>query len=161
MKSLRMEGPVESIEAASMALDTARQRLSNMVFTRAARQSCPSSQAKESSMKKSLHAMLAVALALTAQAALAQEAGADGRAAKDRGARAEQARAAFDKRFAEADADADGKLSRAEAEAKMPRVAESFDTIDTAKTGFVTKEQVGKHMMKMAAEHRGKQKPAN
>ncbi|HUG25545.1 hypothetical protein [Piscinibacter sp.] len=105
-------------------------------------------------MKTSLHAVLAAAIALTAHAAFAQDAGAG---KKDRAARAEQARAAFDARFAEADADQDGKLTRAEAEAKMPRLAEGFDEIDTAKSGFVTKEQVGKHMMKMGAERRGKQ----
>ena len=46
-----------------------------------------------------------------------------------------------DKRFAEADKDSDGKLTRAEAEA-MPRVAKNFDKLDADKQGFVTLAQI-------------------
>jgi len=45
-------------------------------------------------------------------------------------------------RFAKADADHDGKLTRAEAQAGMPRVAAKFDEIDAAHTGSVTLEQI-------------------
>ncbi|GAA0760973.1 EF-hand domain-containing protein [Ideonella azotifigens] len=45
-------------------------------------------------------------------------------------------------RFTKADADHDGKLSRAEAQAGMPRVAAKFDEIDAAHSGFVTLEQI-------------------
>jgi endonuclease/exonuclease/phosphatase (EEP) superfamily protein YafD len=56
--------------------------------------------------------------------------------------RAKQAQADLEKRFNEADADRDGKLTRTEAEHKMPRVFQSFAEIDSAQAGFVTLEQV-------------------
>ncbi|OWQ93987.1 calcium-binding protein [Roseateles aquatilis] len=67
------------------------------------------------------------ALALTALPAHAQE----GKAAQK-----------LEERFAAADKDHDGKLTKAEAQAGMPRVAKHFDEIDTQKTGAVTLEQV-------------------
>lgn len=103
-------------------------------------------------MKKSTAFLLAAGVVLAAPAAFANETD-GGKTMKDRGARLEQARAEFDKRFAEADADHDGKLSREEAKA-MPHVAENFDAIDTAKTGFVTKEQVQAEIKKRGAERR-------
>ncbi|MFX1681019.1 EF-hand domain-containing protein [Mitsuaria sp. CC2] len=45
-------------------------------------------------------------------------------------------------RFAAADKDHDGKLTKAEAEAGMPRLAKHFDEVDTQKTGSVTLDQV-------------------
>lgn len=45
-------------------------------------------------------------------------------------------------RFAAADKDHDGKLTKAEAEAGMPRLAKHFDEIDTQKTGSVSLDQV-------------------
>ncbi len=47
-------------------------------------------------------------------------------------------------RFAAADTDHDGKLTRSEADAGMPRVASRFDEIDAAHTGYVTLEQIQK-----------------
>lgn len=49
-----------------------------------------------------------------------------------------QVRAELQKRFAAADANGDGKLTRDEAKGKMPRVEKNFDAIDTAHTGAVT-----------------------
>jgi Ca2+-binding EF-hand superfamily protein len=74
---------------------------------------------------------LIVALAATvpATAALAQTAD-SGRAAR--------MQAELQKRFAAADANADGRLTRDEAKGKMPRVYEHFDEIDAAHNGFVT-----------------------
>jgi|LauGreDrversion4_2_1035121.scaffolds.fasta_scaffold117024_2 Ca2+-binding EF-hand superfamily protein len=46
-----------------------------------------------------------------------------------------------DKRFAEADKDGDGKLTREEAEA-MPRVSKNFDKLDADKQGYVTLAQL-------------------
>jgi Ca2+-binding EF-hand superfamily protein len=60
-------------------------------------------------------------------------------------------KAQIEKRFADADADRDGKLSRDEAR-KMPRVAQAFDQIDTAQTGYVTKEQVLRKMLELAGQ---------
>jgi EF hand len=104
-------------------------------------------------------AMIAALTALLwpATAALAQD-----RPAPDRKARAEQIREQFDQRFAAADVNGDGKLTREESKAKMPRVAEHFDEIDTAKKGYVTKEDIRASMQKRRAERHGKSEtPAN
>jgi Ca2+-binding EF-hand superfamily protein len=41
-----------------------------------------------------------------------------------------------------ADTNGDGKFSRDEANASMPRIAKNFDAIDANKDGFVTKEEL-------------------
>ncbi len=51
-------------------------------------------------------------------------------------------------RFSAADKDHDGKLSKAEAKAGMPRVAQYFEQIDTEHTGFITLAQIGAFMAK-------------
>jgi len=71
----------------------------------------------------------ALAVALPAGAAFAQ--------AADPG-RAAQMNAELQKRFAAADANADGQLTRDEAKGKMPMVYKRFDDIDTAHKGYVT-----------------------
>jgi Ca2+-binding EF-hand superfamily protein len=45
-------------------------------------------------------------------------------------------------RFGAADKDHDGKLSKAEAKAGMPRVAQHFEKIDADNTGFITLAQI-------------------
>lgn len=66
--------------------------------------------------------------------------------------RLEQAKAKLEQKFNEADANHDGKLTREEADGKMPRVYKMFDEIDTEKNGYVTLEQIGHFAMgKMAA----------
>lgn len=45
-------------------------------------------------------------------------------------------------RFAQADLDHDGKLTREEARRGMPRVYASFDRIDRAHKGYVTVEEI-------------------
>jgi Ca2+-binding EF-hand superfamily protein len=45
-------------------------------------------------------------------------------------------------RFKKIDTDGDGKISRAEAQANSPRLAEHFDEIDTNKDGFITPEEM-------------------
>jgi Ca2+-binding EF-hand superfamily protein len=52
-------------------------------------------------------------------------------------------------RFKEADANSDGQISLDEAQAKMPRVAERFSTLDTDKNGLLSKEE-----LKNGAHHR-------
>jgi hypothetical protein len=47
-----------------------------------------------------------------------------------------------EQRFKAADKDGDGKLTREEARAGMPRVHSNFDKLDTGKLGFVTLDQV-------------------
>ena len=68
---------------------------------------------------------LALVALLPAGAAFAQDANAD-RAAQ------------MQKRFAAADANADGKLTKDEAKGKMPFVYKHFDEIDTTHSGAVT-----------------------
>lgn len=45
-------------------------------------------------------------------------------------------------RFAAADKDHDGKLTRDECEAGMPRIFRGFDQIDSNKVGYITLEQI-------------------
>ena len=54
-------------------------------------------------------------------------------------------------RFKAADKDGDGKISREEANAALPRIARNFDAIDTNKDGFVTKEELRAYHEKNAA----------
>ncbi|HEV7913188.1 MAG TPA: hypothetical protein VGP22_05440 [Albitalea sp.] len=107
-------------------------------------------------MNRHLPWLLAATLSVAMHGAFATEATDGTPPVKDRAARAEKMKAQFDKRFAEADANRDGKLSREEAQAKMPRLAQHFDEIDTGKTGFVTKEQVQARMLEAAGERRKK-----
>lgn len=45
-------------------------------------------------------------------------------------------------RFKAADSDGNGKLTREEAKAGMPRIAKKFDQLDTGKLNYLTLEQV-------------------
>jgi Ca2+-binding EF-hand superfamily protein len=45
-------------------------------------------------------------------------------------------------RFKEADINSDGQISLEEAQAKMPRVAERFTTLDTDKNGLLSKDEL-------------------
>jgi Ca2+-binding EF-hand superfamily protein len=51
-------------------------------------------------------------------------------------------------RFAAADKDHDGKLTKSEAKAGMPRVAQYFEQIDADNTGAVSVAQIGAFMAK-------------
>ena len=48
----------------------------------------------------------------------------------------------MDARFKEADANGDGQLSLDEVQAKMPRLADRFTTLDTDKNGTLSKEEL-------------------
>jgi hypothetical protein len=61
-------------------------------------------------------------------------------------ARMQKARNELQKRFAAADLNKDGKLTREEAQAKMPMVYKNFDAIDTGRTGAVTPGDIGAFM---------------
>ncbi len=56
--------------------------------------------------------------------------------------RAQQMRSELQQRFATADANADGRLTRDEARGGMPWVHRNFDAIDGAGTGSVTMAQI-------------------
>lgn len=74
-----------------------------------------------------------LALALASSTAIAQ-----GASTPD----PQQMRAKVTERFAAADANHDGKLTREEADAKMPMVARNFDQIDKAQKGYVTLDEI-------------------
>ena len=74
-----------------------------------------------------LIAVLAATLPTTAALAQAADPG-----------RAAQMNAELQKRFATADVNGDGQLTRDEAKGKMPMVYKRFDDIDAAHKGFVT-----------------------
>jgi len=66
-----------------------------------------------------------------------------------------QIQARLEERFAQADVNADGKLSKDEAKEKMPRVYASFDKIDTEHSGYVTLKQIEQYLAGMAGKRHG------
>ena len=66
-------------------------------------------------------------------------------------ARVERMMAQLQGRFAAANTTHDGKLTREQAQAGMPRVAQHFDEIDTQKAGFVTLAQIEDFMRARAS----------
>jgi hypothetical protein len=60
-------------------------------------------------------------------------------------------------RFEQADGDHDGKLTRAEAKAGMPRIYEHFDEIDTSHNGVLTLEDIKAYAVAKMSQ---RQKPA-
>lgn len=95
-------------------------------------------------MFRTIHARLFAVLLLGAGAHAAAQTPAAG-------SRAEKARATLQQRFAAADGNADGRLSRAEAQAGMPWVHRQFDAIDTAHSGTVTLAQIESHAVAQGA----------
>lgn len=73
--------------------------------------------------------------------------------AGDDAAKGDRAQKAHE-RLKAADKNGDGKISREEANASLPRLAKNFDAIDTNKDGFVTKEE-----MRAFHEKNGGRKP--
>jgi hypothetical protein len=92
--------------------------------------------------------LLPLLLAATCFTACAQVAG---------GARAAQMRAQLKQHFAEADANGDGRLTRDEADGKMPWVSRNFDAIDSAHAGSVTMDQIQAYAV---AQGRGRKRGA-
>ncbi len=58
------------------------------------------------------------------------------------GAPPRRGRRTMQERFDEANTTHDGKLTLAQAQAKLPRVAREFDAIDTGHRGYVTAEEI-------------------
>lgn len=65
--------------------------------------------------------------------------------------RTERLQARLDERFKTADADQDGRLTRAEAEAGMPFVFRHFDEIDGAGAGSLSRDEIVAWMAAQAA----------
>jgi hypothetical protein len=94
------------------------------------------------------HSILAAVLLAGALAgsSRAQDGAPDGALAK--------AHAEISRRFAGADLDHDGRLTREEARGRMPRVYDRFDEIDAAHKGYVTLEEIEAYAL---AQWRAKQ----
>jgi hypothetical protein len=69
----------------------------------------------------------------------------------------QQARAQLHQRFMAADKDGNGQLTRAEAQAGMPRVHSAFDQIDTTRKGYVTEAEITAAIAARLASRRGLQ----
>jgi len=67
---------------------------------------------------------------------------------------ATQMRGKVAERFAAADANHDGKLTREEADTKMPMVARNFDQIDKTHRGYVTLEDIQAYAKEKSAQRR-------
>lgn len=71
-------------------------------------------------------------------------------------ARLEKARTELQKRFEAADTNKDGKLTREEAQAKMPKVYKNFDAIDASHAGTISLADIETFV----ASKKGSRKPA-
>jgi Ca2+-binding EF-hand superfamily protein len=87
---------------------------------------------------------LAIVLAAAAAGAAAQDAG-----------RAQQAGAELQKRFAAADKNGDGRLTKDEAQAGMPMVYQHFDEIDKNKQGSISLADVAAFARAQRAARKG------
>jgi hypothetical protein len=106
--------------------------------------------------RKPMQSTLAMFVSLAVCAACALPALADAQTAtQPMGAspRVERAMQMLQSRFQSANTTHDGKLTRDQAAAGMPRVAQHFDEIDTQKNGFVTLPQIEAFMRQHAAQH--------
>lgn len=81
--------------------------------------------------------------------ALLVSSGAD--AQQGRGARKQ----ALQERLQSADADQDGYISRAEADASLPKLAEYFDRIDADRDDRISREELREAAGKLAGKRRG------
>lgn len=99
-----------------------------------------------------------VALALGATALLAEAQtppAAPATAGTPSDARIARLQGALQKRFAAADANHDGRLTRQEAEGHMPWVASHFEAIDTAHAGSVSLQDIEAYAAQQMARRRG------
>ena len=99
-----------------------------------------------------------VALALGATALLAEAQtppAAPATAGAPSDARIARLQGALQKRFAAADANHDGRLTRQEAEGHMPWVASHFEAIDTAHVGSVSLQDIEAYAAQQMARRRG------
>ena len=71
-------------------------------------------------------------------------------------ARMEKARTELQKRFDAADTNKDGKLTREEAQAKMPKVYKNFDAIDASHAGAISLADIEAFVV----SKKGSRKPA-
>jgi hypothetical protein len=99
-------------------------------------------------MKKMIAMLVLCIVSAAAQAQGVPPQGADS-------ARVERMIGQLQTRFATANTTHDGKLTRAQAQAGMPMVAQHFDEIDVQKQGYVTLTQIEDFMRQKAAARQG------
>ncbi len=90
-------------------------------------------------------------LALAAAMLLAGAAQADTAAGAAKGERGQK----MQERLKAADKDGDGKISKSEAEASLPRLAKHFEQIDTNKDEFLTRDEMHAWHQKQVAARQG------
>jgi Ca2+-binding EF-hand superfamily protein len=69
-------------------------------------------------------------------------------------ARAEQLKAQMIERFQQADVNKDGRITKAEANGKMPRLYQRFDQVDKDGDGYVNQSDIVGYVEKLAAQRR-------
>jgi hypothetical protein len=74
--------------------------------------------------------------------------------AQDAGQRAARFNEVLEKRFAVADSNGDGQLTRDEAAAGMPKVYHNFDAIDRERKGVISLDQIRRVVVERAANRR-------
>jgi|GEM_PF-511585 hypothetical protein len=102
-------------------------------------------------------AITAVTLMMLATACAQDAQGGMQGASGNRRQRIAQFQQMLEQRFEQADSNHDGKLTLAEAKAGMPRVAEHFDQIDTARRGYVTLRELDRYLLQQARQRRAQQ----
>lgn len=103
-------------------------------------------------MKKIVFIALACTAMLVSMTSQAQQSKAE---------RAQEMKDKLTERFNAADADHDGRLTKLEAEGKMPRVAKNFEAIDTQKRGYVTIEQISAFAVQQMKKRKETKSKAN
>ncbi|MFS2036386.1 hypothetical protein ACEN8I_20355 [Polaromonas sp. CT11-55] len=96
------------------------------------------------------------ALSIMGLLALGATANAQAQTQSPNAGRLEKARTELQKRFDAADTNKDGKLTREEAQAKMPKVYKNFDAIDTHHTGTISLADIETFVV----SKKGSRKPA-
>lgn len=66
----------------------------------------------------------------------------------------EQLKAQMIQRFAHADADRDGRLTKAEAAGKMPRLHANFEAVDGDGDGYVSQQDIIDYVQQLAQQRR-------
>jgi EF hand len=69
-------------------------------------------------------------------------------------ARIAQMKTQMAERFRQADANRDGRVSKAEAAGKMPRLHANFEAVDGDRDGYVTQQEIVAHVQSLAAQRR-------
>ena len=69
-------------------------------------------------------------------------------------ARAEQLKAQMIERFQQADVNKDGRITKTEANGKMPRLHANFEKVDSDGDGYVTQQDIVSYMTTIAGQRR-------